>query len=60
MSDTTPKRILVIDTDYGVIWARFDRIIQTEEGPIEIYKLIEYYHSLREAIKDLYDFELNE
>lgn len=51
------KRILVIDTDDGVIWARLEREIQTEEGQIEIYKMIEYYHSLKEALKDLYDIE---
>lgn len=54
------KRILVIDTDEGVVWARLDRVIETkEDGLVEIYKFIEYYHTLRDAMKDLYDTEID-
>lgn len=54
------KHILVNDLDNGVIWARFDKELQTKEGPIELYIFIEYYHSLKEAVKDLYDIDLDE
>lgn len=47
-------QVLVEDVDGGYILAEYKTVVKTpDEEHITVYKQIEYYHSLEEAIRDI-------
>lgn len=55
------KIVLLEDVDGGITVGTFQRSFHYDEkNPVEFYKAKEYYHSLRDAIRDLYDVDIDE
>lgn len=49
------KVILVRDADDGVIVANYESSVKTpHDGVVELYRHDEYYHSLKDALRDMY------
>jgi len=52
------EQILIIDQDDGIIVAtKKETILTPHDGLVDVYKYKEYYHSLDDALKDLYGID---
>lgn len=54
IQDWEDKKNIIIETEDGFHIAEFSRLVPTEEGKrVDVYKSVEYYHTLKDALEEV-------